>query len=60
MDGIMRSGRLLLLIRRLEQHVSFGRNESVRAGLAVKYIVKYLLKGSRFTLLSLLSTFDEQ
>jgi hypothetical protein len=60
MDGIVRSGRLLLLIRRLEQHVSFGRNESVLAGLAVNYMVKYLLKGNRFTLLSLLSTFDEQ
>jgi len=60
MDAVVISGHLLLLMRRLERYVSFPRNESVLAALALKYMVKYMLKGNRFTLLSLWSTFDEQ
>jgi hypothetical protein len=60
MDAVVISGHLLLLMRRLERYVSFPRNESVLAALALKYMVKYLLKENRFTLLRLWSTFDEQ
>jgi hypothetical protein len=59
MDAVVRSDQLLIEVRRLERYLNLGRYESVLAGLAVKYLLKCLLKDSRFTFASLFSAVNE-